>query len=82
MTAVTFKNLFIEYQASGLSVHDFCANQDIAPSTFYYWKKKLAKQNDTFTEFVPLPAGGFPLRNARCREQDLSFQDRSVEGGS
>ncbi len=40
-------------QGSGLTVQDFCSNEDIAPSTFYYWRKKLqsrAKKNN----FIPL----------------------------
>lgn len=38
---------------SGLSVKSFCSNEGIAPSTFFYWQKKLRKQ-DTVGRFIPL----------------------------
>ena len=38
---------------SGLSVRSFCSNEGIAPSTFYYWQKKL-RTEDTGGRFVPL----------------------------
>ena len=38
---------------SGLSVKSFCSNEGIAPSTFFYWKKKISK--DTIGQrFIPL----------------------------
>ena len=30
---------------SGLSVKSFCINEGIAPSTFFYWQKKLRKED-------------------------------------
>ena len=38
---------------SGLSVKSFCINEGIAPSTFFYWQKKLSKE-DTGGRFIPL----------------------------
>ena len=38
---------------SGLSVKSFCSNEGIAPSTFFYWRKKLRKE-DTGGRFIPL----------------------------
>ncbi|MFC2116648.1 transposase [Bacteroidota bacterium] len=29
---------------SGLSVREFCSNEGIAYSTFYYWRKKLHRK--------------------------------------
>jgi len=65
MTNVTFQRLFKEFKESGLSVRDFCANQDIAVSTFYHWKKKQEDQIKTETpnEFIPLVIGGSELGN-------------------
>ncbi len=55
MTLSTFKRLFQEFQESGLNVRDFCANQDFAPSSFYYWKKKLEETSQHQPDsFVPL----------------------------
>lgn len=60
MTSIAFEKLFQEYQESGLSVHDFCANQDIAPSSFYYWRKKRLLLHEAPNEFVPLVLGHSP----------------------
>ena len=38
---------------SGLSVRSFCSNEGIAPSTFYYWQKKLRKDAGG-GRFIPL----------------------------
>jgi hypothetical protein len=38
---------------SGLSIKSFCSNEGIAPSTFYYWQKKLRKE-DSGGRFIPL----------------------------
>lgn len=55
MTLSTFTRLFQEFQESGLNVRDFCANQDFAPSSFYYWKKKLEETWQREPDsFVPL----------------------------
>lgn len=55
MTLTTFKQLYKEYQESNLSVRDFCSNQALSPSTFYYWRKQLwsAAQEEP-KRFVPL----------------------------
>ncbi len=48
-----FSELIRLQQDSGFTVREFCSNEGIAPSTFYYWKKKLRgsrKKND----FIPL----------------------------
>jgi transposase-like protein len=55
MTLSTFKRLFQEYQESGLNIKDFCANQSLAPSTFYYWRNKLEETSPRQpASFVPL----------------------------
>jgi len=55
MTFSTFSRLYQEYQESGLNIKDFCANQAIAPSTFYYWRHKLEETSQHQpASFVPL----------------------------
>jgi len=55
MTLSTFKQLFQEYKESGLNIKDFCANQGLAPSTFYYWRNKLEETSQHQpSSFVPL----------------------------
>lgn len=48
-----FLELYQRQKESGLSVRDFCFNELIAPSTFYYWKKKLKKAN-RLPGFIPV----------------------------
>ncbi len=59
--ASRFSELIRQQQESGLSVKDFCYNQDIAQSTFHYWRKKLRRSKE---EFIPLivksPATALP----------------------
>lgn len=48
-----FSELIKLQQDTGLTVREFCSNEGIVPSTFYYWRKKLQgsrKKND----FIPL----------------------------
>ena len=55
MTLSAFKQLYQEYQESDLNIKDFCSNQALAPSTFYYWRKKLEETSHHRPEnFVPL----------------------------
>jgi len=48
-----FKELLDCQQASGLSVKDFCCNEGISKSNFYYWRRKLTKQKYP-KNFIPL----------------------------
>jgi hypothetical protein len=55
MTLTTFKRLYQVYQASGLNIKDFCANQGLGPSTFYYWRNKLEETSQHQPgNFIPL----------------------------
>ena len=48
-----FQELIRLQQTSGLTVKDFCSNEGIAYSTFYYWRKKL-QGNRGKSDFIPL----------------------------
>ncbi len=48
-----FLELYGRHQESGLTVRDFCSNEGIAASTFYYWRKKV-KNNKIAQDFIPL----------------------------
>ena len=52
-----FKLVYDRFLSSGLSVTDFCANECILHSKFYYWKKKLIEQSQAReqpSDFVPI----------------------------
>lgn len=48
-----FKELIKQQKSTGLTVKEFCANEGIVPSTFYYWQKKL-KESPKGKDFIPL----------------------------
>lgn len=45
--------LISQQEESGFSVREFCSNEGIAESTFYYWIKKLRDQPGK-NDFIPL----------------------------
>ncbi|NJO02898.1 MAG: hypothetical protein HC880_15535 [Bacteroidia bacterium] len=58
LTKPKFLELQRRHQESGLTVKEFCSNEAIAPATFYYWKKKLAKSPKK--DFIPLVVKNTP----------------------
>jgi len=48
-----FKELLDRQQASGLNVRDFCFNEGMSKSSFYYWRRKLQKAGHP-KSFIPL----------------------------
>jgi hypothetical protein len=66
LTKSKFLELHRRQQESGLTVKEFCSNEAVSPATFYYWKKKLRKNNTKRQEFIPLivkPSPTFPGQN-------------------
>ena len=52
-----FESVYNRYKQSGLPVKDFCINEGIYQSRFYYWQKKLKDQQqeaDQPSGFVPI----------------------------
>ena len=39
-----FESVYNRYKLSGLQVKDFCSNEGIYQSKFYYWRKKRRDQ--------------------------------------
>ncbi len=50
---VKFARLIARQKESGLTVRSFCSNEGIAPSTFYYWQKRIRKESGE-KQFIPL----------------------------
>jgi hypothetical protein len=53
LNSTKFVKLQERQKESGLSVRGFCSNEGIAPSSFYYWKKKI-KNGANSKRFIPL----------------------------
>jgi hypothetical protein len=74
MNESKFLEVYRRHQDSGLTTKEFCANEGIAESTYYYWFKKT-KHKRARQEFIPLvvkpsppvPAQDF-ANNLRVRE--------------
>ncbi|MDA3928871.1 MAG: hypothetical protein PF541_07905 [Prolixibacteraceae bacterium] len=49
-----FRSIYNEFLESGLTVRDYCSNQQMNEAKFYYWKNKLKDQLPAKKEFVPL----------------------------
>ena len=62
-----FLEVYRRQRESGLSVKEFCSNEGIAESTYYYWYKKT-KHKRARQEFIPLvvkPSQQVPAQNYR-----------------
>lgn len=56
-----FEEVYDRFQSNGLSVKDFCHNECILESKFYYWKRKLREHNQPKKQqsgFVPIVFSG------------------------
>jgi hypothetical protein len=51
--APKYRELIRLQEDSGLTVREFCSNEGISYSTFYYWRKKLRNQKNN-GDFIPL----------------------------
>jgi len=66
-----FESVYNRYKLSGLQVKDFCINEGIYTSKFYYWKKKLREQQLELEQpsgFVPIifNSAQTPISNTNC----------------
>lgn len=48
-----FEEIYSRFQESGLTVKDFCANEGLGPSKFYYWQQRVRPSSH------PLVCNGF-----------------------
>jgi len=50
----TFRKIYNDYLASGLTVKNFCSTQGMLPRKFFYWRNKLKEQLPPKQGFVPI----------------------------
>ncbi len=76
-----FKLVYDRFLSSGLSVTDFCANECILHSKFYYWKKKLHEHNqlrEQPSDFVPIVfTGSAPQMQTKSKAQQKLLQEHA-----
>jgi hypothetical protein len=65
LSETKFLEIYRRQQESGLSVKDFCSNEGIAESTYYYWHKKTRykRSNQDFISLVVKPSQSFPSQD-------------------
>jgi hypothetical protein len=49
-----FRVIYSEFLESGLTIRDYCANQQMNEAKFYYWQNKLKEQLQLKRGFVPV----------------------------
>lgn len=49
-----FRAIYQDYLQSGLTVRDFCSNQNMSEAKFYYWKQRLKGLLPPKRGFVPV----------------------------
>jgi len=58
LTADRWRDLIRQQSRSGLSIAAFCAEHDVAASTFFVWRRKVAAGDaPTFVELTPAIEG-------------------------
>ena len=84
MNEKKFIELYQRHKNSGLSVEAFCENEIIAPSTFYYWRKKL-KDKNRLPGFIPVvidskPSSMVPQHSLPVKEGDSNIEIELPDG--
>ena len=54
LDAQKFLSIYRDYLDSGLTIRDYCTNQQMNEARFYYWQNKLKDQLPPKRGFVPL----------------------------
>lgn len=60
-TLKQFEKVYDRYQSSGLRVKEFCRNECVQESKFYYWQRRLREHNhheEQPSGFVPIVFSG------------------------
>lgn len=86
-TTKQFELVYDRFQSSGLNVRDFCLNECITESKFYYWKRKLFEQNhreDRQSDFVPIvfTGGNHQLQTKKAVQQKPNPEHMHPSGGN
>ncbi len=53
-----WRTIVADQARSGLSVAEFCRRRDLAPVSFYQWRRKLQDAAESERSFVPLTLTG------------------------
>lgn len=80
-----FRAIYDEFLASGLTIRDYCANQQMNEAKFFYWQNKLKGQLPSRKGFVPLVFGdghqSWPAA-ATMQNRSQNFSNQGTAGNS
>lgn len=74
-TSNQFQLIYKEYLESGLTIRDFCANNKMRESKFYYWHNRLKGQLPPKRGFIPVVFDHVP--KTRSSQIPVPVQNRS-----
>jgi hypothetical protein len=69
-----FRDIYSEFLESGLTIRDYCANQQMNEAKFYYWQNKLKGLLPPKRGFVPVVFGNG--QNIRQMQVPAHVQER------
>jgi hypothetical protein len=49
-----WRRMVRQWRGSGLSIRDFCAEQDVSEPSFYAWRRTIALRDAEVARFVPV----------------------------
>jgi hypothetical protein len=67
-----WRRMVRQWRRSGLSIRDFCAQQQLSEPSFYGWRRTIARQDAEATRFVPV--------QVVSEGQPVTTQDSSPSG--
>jgi hypothetical protein len=72
-----FEGIYSRYRESGLTVNDFCSNEGLHPSKFYYWQKRIRSSPHPLVSngFLPLSIDppAYPSSGSLVTENQLEI---------
>lgn len=84
MNEASFRELLNRRKESGLTNRDFCSNEGISQSIYYYWLKKHNNKANQPKEFIPLLVGNHlpaqrknQMLRSNTSSQEMPLQDDS-----
>ena len=87
LKARRFLFIYDGFLESGLTIRDYCANQNMTESMFYYWQNKLKEQLPPKRGFVPVVFdNGKAIRSSQVpapvQNRSKAFPDPAVANNS
>lgn len=81
LNAQKFLSIYHDYLDSGLTIRDYCANQQMNEARFYYWQSKLKDQLPPKRGFIPVVlSSGQQTSAVPCTQESKEHQHSGTKG--